>query len=80
MQPEPLPEGWCYVPHGAREQTQVYAPLIGGPDDGCEVYIGSHDELAGHITRHTREAVHYYALANHRGQWRYVHHSVMARR
>jgi hypothetical protein len=80
MQPEPLPNGWGYVPHGAREQTQVYVPLIGGPNDGQEVYVGSHDELANYVTRHTRHAVHYYGLAHMRRRWVYVHHSVQARR
>lgn len=77
---DPLPDGWCYVPHGAREPVQFLAPLIGGPDDGCEVHIGTCEELPNHITRHTRQAVHYYALARERGRWVFIHHSSETRR
>lgn len=77
---DPLPDGWCYVPHGSPEPVQAYAALVGGPDDGCEIYIGTCKELPGYISRHTREAVHYYALASRNGRWVFLHHSVEPRR
>jgi hypothetical protein len=74
-----LPDGWSYVPHGSPESVQVYAPLIGGPDDGGELWIGSCEELVEHVTRKTLHAVHYYGLRRRGGRWVYVHDGVQAR-
>ena len=67
-----MPEGWHYVPHGAREPVQTVAPLLGGYDDGNTVHIGSCEELPDHIEVPGRDHMHYYALERRRGVWVYV--------
>lgn len=75
-----LPDGWDYTPHGASEPVQAYAPLVGGPDDGGEVFIGTFEELANVVTRHTRQCVHHYGLARRGALWIYVHAQAIKRR
>lgn len=72
-----LPDGWDYTPHGSSESK---APLIGGPDDGGEEYIGTCEELANVVSRHTPQAVHHYGLARRGAQWVYVHVQAITRR
>lgn len=77
-----LPEEWDYEPiETPKPQTvQTRAELFRGPCDGEFHEIGTVDELSTHISRHTREFVHYYALGNKGGKWFYEHACVEKRR
>lgn len=60
--------------------VQRLAELVGGgPCDGEKVDIGTCEELAQHLARHTQCYVHYYRLQHERGLWVYRHHSVAKR-